>query len=182
MSLLAPFVNPTIPPLLSPVFHLVFTALTLPILTFTFLTALSPAQVVPLPSLSLSSSPASRYVSKQTGTLGAASTPSPMPSPAVSPHFRLRTRNFFLFLLCAQISALVYFAFQISMLVLLPGQTVLAATPTGKEIQMGVWTEALVFRAVQTVFIVLWTVCVMSAFFRTCLFQRLTRRMVTYFV
>ncbi|KAJ6625874.1 hypothetical protein B0H10DRAFT_597239 [Mycena sp. CBHHK59/15] len=73
-------------------------------------------------------------------------------------------RNVSVYVLCGQISAIMHFTFAIGILVLLPDQSSPPSTLTGEELATGVWIQALVFRIVQTVLLVFWIICIMSAF------------------
>ncbi|KAJ6587174.1 hypothetical protein DFH09DRAFT_1430729 [Mycena vulgaris] len=162
----------TMPRLLSPILYLTTAVLTIPVITFSFLSNLHPSEASLAPQITLSSSCSfpplssekpqlfeqvfsSREMSHTTLTAGYA------------------TRNISVYILCGQISAIVHFAFEIGILVLLPDQSSPPPTLTSEEMLAGVWVEALTFRIVQTAFLVFWIICLVAAFLQ--LFSRVNR-------
>ncbi|KAJ7772632.1 hypothetical protein DFH07DRAFT_993437 [Mycena maculata] len=159
-----------IPPFLAPILYLTMAVLTLPIITYSFLCT-SEASLAPQITLSSTCSfPASP--SEKPRMLDDEVSSSVEMSQA-DPPATYATRKLSVYILCGQISAIVHFAFAIGMLVLLPDQSSPPSTLTSEEITTGVWVEALVFRIIQTAFLVLWIICTMSAFLQ--LFSRVNR-------
>ncbi|KAJ7496001.1 hypothetical protein B0H11DRAFT_2001471 [Mycena galericulata] len=162
-----------LPPLLAPILYLTTAILTLPVITFSFLSTLSPSEASLAPQITLSSTcsfpPATsekpRMLDEVSSTLEMSQGTS-MPTTSA-------TRKISIYLLCGQISAIVHFAFAISILMLLPDQSSPPSTLTSEEMAAGVWEEALIFRIIQTAFLVFWIICTMSAFLQ--LFVRVNR-------
>ncbi|KAJ7747292.1 hypothetical protein B0H16DRAFT_927735 [Mycena metata] len=161
-----------IPPLLAPILYLAMSVLTMPVITFSFLsTASTEGTWAPQISVaSTSSYPA--YGLEKSGIL------EDVPSSLEMSHVGLpatnATHNIPAHLLCGQISAVIHFAFTIGICILLPDQSSPQSTLTTEEVVAGIWAEALVFRIVQTAFLVLWIICTMSAFLQ--LFSRVNHR------
>ncbi|KAF7376380.1 hypothetical protein MSAN_00053500 [Mycena sanguinolenta] len=163
------------PPLLAPILYLSMAILTMPVITFSFLSTLSVSEAASLaPQITLSSTysyPAfSSDSEKRQMMLDDVDVPSPtLEMSAYSSYFA--SRRIPVYILCGQISAVIHFAFAIGLLVLLPDQSSLPSTLTSEEVAAGLWVEALVFRIIQTVFLVAWIICTMSAFLRTTVFE-----------
>ncbi|KAJ6594174.1 hypothetical protein B0H19DRAFT_1056514 [Mycena capillaripes] len=150
------------PPLLSPILYLSMTILTMPVITFSFLSTLSSSEASLAPQITLSTTcsyPA--YSSEKPRILD--DVPSSLEMTQTTLPANYTTRNIPVYLLCGQISAVCHFAFAIGLLVLLPDQSSPLSTLTSEEVTAGVWAEALVFRIVQTAFLVVWIICTMSA-------------------
>ncbi|KAJ7217760.1 hypothetical protein GGX14DRAFT_561125 [Mycena pura] len=152
-----------IPPLVPPILYLCMTVLTVPVTTFSLLTAMDRSEVFLAPRINVS----------PTYSFPRLSTEKSRSFDDVPPTLEMRlperaarapaARNISIYILCGQISASVHFALWISILVYLPDQSSPAPTLTGEEVAAGVSTEAFVFRIVQTVFLVFWIICTMSA-------------------
>lgn len=158
------------PPLLSPVLYLAMTILTMPVITFSFLHTLSSSEASLAPQITQATTysyPA--YSSEKPRILD--DIPSNLEMTQTNLPANYTTRNIPVYLLCGQISAVCHFAFAIGLLVLLPDQSSPPTTLTREEVTAGVWAEALVFRIAQTAFLVIWIICTMSAFLRTCSFS-----------
>ncbi|KAJ7045780.1 hypothetical protein C8F04DRAFT_1334732 [Mycena alexandri] len=162
------------PPLLAPILYLAMSVLTMPVITFSFLSTVSPEATL-APQITLASTCSyPTYASEKPGILD------DVPSSLEMSHTGLpannnTTRNIPVYLLCGQISAVIHFAFTIGICILLPDQSSPPpSTLTIEEVVAGVWAEALVFRIVQTAFLVFWIICTMSAFLQ--LFSRVNRR------
>ncbi|KAJ7091126.1 hypothetical protein C8R44DRAFT_891533 [Mycena epipterygia] len=154
----------SVSPLLSPILYLAVAVLTMPVATFSFLSSLtSPSEASLAPQITLSSTcsfpPFSSEKPRMLDEVSSSLEMSQATFPAND-----ATRNISVYILCGQISAIIHFAFLISILVVLPDQSSLPSTLASEEMTAGVWVEALVFRIVQTAFLVLWIICTMSAF------------------
>lgn len=222
VSFISPFIQPKIPLLLPPFLYLLFATLSLPLLTYICLAALShpvvlrpptpqPLQIpTPLPSAYFSApdtpppSPSSfkRFSLDLTRDPGVLQIPEPIRShpsiprqkhtndtilpihiPVLQRLIRDRTttiralrstdaqgyqRSVSLLLLVAQISALLTFAFDICVVVLVQspsnnqGRT---GTVSGilNEITLGVWKASIAFRSLKCIFTVLWVGCIIFA-------------------
>ncbi|KAJ6500151.1 hypothetical protein C8R47DRAFT_1211711 [Mycena vitilis] len=157
VSIVASFKS--MPPLLFPVLHLSVAILTMPFVTFSFFSTLSSSEASLAPQITLpttSSYPA--YASEKPRMLD--DVPS-IPVTALPAHYVNCTIP--VYILCGQISAVVHFSFAIGLLVLLPDQSSPQSTLTNGEMTSGIWAEALVFRIIQTAFLVFWIICTMSA-------------------
>ncbi|KAG7446641.1 uncharacterized protein BT62DRAFT_130923 [Guyanagaster necrorhizus] len=222
VSFISPFIQPKIPPLLPPFLYLLFATLSLPLLTYICLVALShpvalrpptpqPLQISPAPPSALLFSPDTpppspssfkRFSFDSTGDPGVLQIPEPMHShPSITRqkhandtilpiHVRIlerltrdRTdttraprsidaqgyhRAVSLFLLVAQISALLSFAFDICVVVIVQsfsdnqGRTG-TASEILNEINLDVWKASIVFRSLKCIFTVFWVGCIMFA-------------------
>ncbi|KAJ7268719.1 hypothetical protein B0H12DRAFT_63336 [Mycena haematopus] len=162
------------PPLLAPILHLSTAVLTMPVITISFLSTLSASEAASLaPQVTLSSTysyPA--FSSEKPRMLDDVDLPSSSLEMSSHPSYRA-TRRIPVYILCGQISAVIHFAFAIGLLVLLPDQSTPPATLTSEEVAAGLWVEALVFRIVQTAFLVSWIICTISAFLQ--LFSRVNQ-------
>ncbi|KAJ7691289.1 hypothetical protein B0H17DRAFT_1286811 [Mycena rosella] len=161
VSIVGPF--RAVPPLISPILYLTTAVLTIPVITFSFLSSLHPSEASLAPQITLSS----------TCSFPSSSSEKPQLLEDVPPSLeishttlteRYATRNIAICILCGQISAIIHFAFAIGILVLLPDQSSLPSTLTSEEMLAGVWVEALAFRIVQTAFLVVWIICLIAAF------------------
>ncbi|KAJ7079087.1 hypothetical protein B0H15DRAFT_520779 [Mycena belliarum] len=159
-------------PLVSPILYLTTTVLTIPVIAFSFLSSLQPAEASLAPHITLSSTysfpPSSSEKPQLLQEVSSSLEISHMSITTLAP-----SRTIFVYILCGQISAIVHFAFAICILVLLPDQSFPPSTLTSEEVVAGVWAEALVFRAVQTAFLVSWIICLTAAFLQ--LFARVNR-------
>ncbi|KAJ7282931.1 hypothetical protein C8J57DRAFT_55059 [Mycena rebaudengoi] len=160
----------TMPPLLAPILHLVMAVITMPLITFGLLSALNASEASSTPPINLLSTYSEAFSSEKPRTLDVVSSGLDTQTALVESN---ATRNVSLYVLCGQISAIVHFAFAIGILVLLPGQSS-ASTFTSQEMVTGVWVEALVFRTVQTAFLVFWIICTMFALLQL-LYYRVNR-------
>ncbi|KAJ7497562.1 hypothetical protein FB451DRAFT_1163428 [Mycena latifolia] len=161
-----------IPPLISPILYLATAVLTIPVITFSFLSNLHPSEASLAPQITLSSTCSFPPLSSEKPkTLEETSSSLEISHTTLTASYA--TRNISVYILCGQISAIVHFAFTIGILVLLPDQSSTPSTLTGEEVIAGVWAEALVFRIVQTAFLVFWIICLIAAFLQ--LFSRINR-------
>ncbi len=222
VSFISPFIQPKIPLLLPPFLYLLFATLSLPLLTYICLAALSHPVALRPPTpqpLQIPSAPPSAYFSAPdtpppspssfkrfsldlTRDPGVLQIPEPIRSRPSIPRqkhtndtilpihihvlerlTRDRTtttraprstdaqgyqRSVPLLLLVAQVSALLTFAFDICVVVLVQspsdnqGRT---GTVSGilNEITLGVWKVSIAFRSLKCIFTVLWVGCIMSA-------------------
>ncbi|KAJ7838672.1 hypothetical protein B0H13DRAFT_2102776 [Mycena leptocephala] len=152
------------PPLLSPILYISMAVLTMPVITFSFLSILSASEASLAPQITLSSTCSYPvYSEEKPRILDDVMSRTTLPA-------NYAARNIPIYILCGQISAVIHFAFAIGLLVLLPDQPSPPSTLTTEELAAGVWAEALVFRIIQTAFLVLWIICTMSAFLQ--LFSR----------
>ncbi|KAJ6499036.1 hypothetical protein C8R45DRAFT_925716 [Mycena sanguinolenta] len=155
------------PPLLAPILYLSMAILTMPVITFSFLSTLSVSEAASLaPQITLSSTYSYPAFSSDSEKRQMMLEDIDVPSSSLemsSYSSYSATRRIPVYILCGQISAVVHFAFAIALYVLLPDQSSLPSTLTGEEVTAGLWVEALVFRTVQTAFLVAWIICTMSA-------------------
>ncbi|KAK0195024.1 hypothetical protein F5146DRAFT_1117939 [Armillaria mellea] len=222
VSFISPFIQPKIPLLLSPFLYLLFATLSLPLLTYICLAALShpvvlrpptpqPLQIPAVPPSVYFSAPDTpppspssfkRFSLDLTRDPGVLQIPEPIrsrqsiprqkhPNDTILPihiHFlerltrdRITTtraprstdaqgyqRTVSLLLLVAQISALLTFAFDICVVVLVQSPSDdqgRAGTVSGilNEITLGVWKASIAFRSLKCIFTVLWVGCIMFA-------------------
>ncbi|KAJ7187973.1 hypothetical protein C8R46DRAFT_1205192 [Mycena filopes] len=162
------------PPLLAPILYLTMSVLTMPVITFSFLSTVS-SDATPAPQLILASTSSyPTYSSEKRGILD--DDPSSLESHSSTLPPTHASRHIPVYILCGQISAVIHFAIAIGICILLPDQSSppTPSTFTSEEVATGVWEEALVFRIVQTAFLVLWIICTMSAFLQ--LFSRVNPR------
>ncbi|KAJ7163555.1 hypothetical protein C8R43DRAFT_285436 [Mycena crocata] len=161
-----------IPPLLAPILYLSMAILTIPVITFSFLSTMRPSEASMAPQITLSSTCSyPPFSPEKTRALDEVSSSLEMSQASLPASYA--TRNISVYILAGQISAIIHFAFAIGILVLLPDQTSPPITLTSEELRAGLWVEALVFRIIQTAFLVSWIICIMSAFLQ--LFSRTIR-------
>ncbi|KAF7361651.1 hypothetical protein MVEN_00508500 [Mycena venus] len=160
LSIMGSFTSKAVPPLLAPILYLSTAVLTMPVITFSFLSTME-ASLAPQTTLSSTCSYPAFSLEKPRSSMEMSQTTLPV---------NYATRNIPVYIICGQVSAVIHFAFAIGLLVLLPDQSSPPSTVTSEEVATGLWVEALVFRIVQTAFLVSWIICTMSAFLQ--LFSR----------
>ncbi|KAK7005756.1 hypothetical protein R3P38DRAFT_3282911 [Favolaschia claudopus] len=154
-----------IPPFLGPILYLFAAILTMPVLTFSFLSTPDSSERFLAPRITLTStsdnpvfSPPSEKPPIFDEFIASAEIAQP-PRSGVN----VTTRTIAVCILCGQISAVIHFAFAIA-LPFLHSQSSSPPKLTSEETTAVTWVETLVFRIIQTVFLVSWIICTMSAF------------------